>query len=266
MTIEFSKYDLSHAETRILRDVSCDLVGPGLICILGQSGSGKSTLLSAATLQIAPRNRSSFISTKSWTCAGSLRIGGINVDDWDPVLLRRKVGLVMQEPVMFPGSVASNLVRTLRSVNEDVVKADAHERAIHILRTLGLYEELSSLDQSASELSGGQQQRLSIARALIVQPEVLCLDEPTSALDSVAALVVIDLLRELAKDRLVVVVTHDLRLARRGNRVIYLGSEQENVSGSTVLADGHPSDVLNLDAASRLDIVKADQHLNKNIT
>ena len=136
--------------------------------------------------------------------------------DVDPVLLRRRVGMVFQKPNPFPTmSIRDNvlagkhLTHTYRSDEADRVVESA-------LRQAALWDDVKDkLGQSGLALSGGQQQRLCIARALAVQPDVILMDEPCSALDPIATLKIEDLMRELARQYTIVIVTHNMQQAAR---------------------------------------------------
>jgi phosphate transport system ATP-binding protein len=135
--------------------------------------------------------------------------------DVDPVLVRRRVGMVFQRSNPFPKSIFENVAYGLRiaGVREHAVIAERVERA---LRHAALWDEVKDrLQESGLGLSGGQQQRLCIARALAVQPEVLLMDEPASALDPIATAKIEDLVSILRNDLTIVIVTHNMQQAAR---------------------------------------------------
>jgi phosphate transport system ATP-binding protein len=133
----------------------------------------------------------------------------------DLVALRRQVGMIFQKPNPFPLSIRRNLAFPLEQ--HGVRARDERDgRVEQALREVGLWEEVKDrLDAPALELSGGQQQRLCLARALVLEPQVLLLDEPCSALDPIAGGVVEDLIASLRGRYTVVIVTHNLGQARR---------------------------------------------------
>jgi phosphate transport system ATP-binding protein len=146
-----------------------------------------------------------------------VELGGISIYDRfiDVVELRKRVGMVFQKPNPFPMSVFENVAfgpRRRGRKNQSELK-EIVERS---LRQAALWDEIEDkLEESALALSGGQQQRLCIARVLAVEPEVILMDEPCSALDPVATLKIEDLMRDLAKDYTIVIVTHNMQQAAR---------------------------------------------------
>jgi phosphate transport system ATP-binding protein len=131
----------------------------------------------------------------------------------DPVEVRRRVGMVFQKPNPFPKTIYENVAWAARINGFKGYMDDLVERA---LRQAALWDEVKDkLQQSALELSGGQQQRLCIARAIAIQPEVVLMDEPASALDPIATLKIEDLMRELAREYTILVVTHNMQQAAR---------------------------------------------------
>jgi phosphate transport system ATP-binding protein len=135
----------------------------------------------------------------------------------DPVNIRCRIGMVFQKPNPFPTmSVVENVVAGRRLSSLWKKRSELEEIAEKSLRQAALWDEVKDKHkQSGASLSGGQQQRLCIARALAVQPEVILMDEPCSALDPVATLKIEDLMRTLAKDYTIIIVTHNMQQAGR---------------------------------------------------
>ncbi len=185
-------------------------VEPGdLLTIIGPSGSGKSTFLRLLNRLEEPSE-------------GEIFLDGENIKDMDVIELRRKVGLVFQAPVMFDSDVKENIFYGLRIKGEDGKKIMA-ERCLDLV---GLGKDF--LTRDSSQLSIGEKQRVSIARTLMIEPEVLLLDEPSSALDPTATLNIEELILKLNRrlNLTVLFVTHDIQQAKR------LGHE------SVVIVDG----------------------------
>ena len=192
----FEHVGLTDGGTVVLDDVNVAVAGSGITVVAGPSGSGKSTLLRMCNRLVVPTT-------------GRVLLQGEPLDDLDPVVLRRRVGMVFQRPTVFDGTCHDNL-RAARARHEPVAAEDA---AAHLVR-VGLDPGL--LDRDARVLSGGEAQRLCLARTLATGCEVLLADEPTSALDHEAAAVLEQLARELADDGMPVLwVTHDRAQADR---------------------------------------------------
>ena len=175
--------------------------------LIGPSGCGKSTYLRCL-------NRMNDLIDAA-RVEGEVRFRGKNVydDDVDPVALRRKIGIVFQEPNPFPKSIYDNVAYGLRVQGKD---DDLDEKVETALRRAALWEEVKDqLDSSGLDLSGGQQQRLCIARAIAADPEVVLMDEPASALDPIATSKIEDLIDDLASEYTVVIVTHNMQQAAR---------------------------------------------------
>ncbi len=193
----------------VLADVDLEIAAHQITAFVGPSGCGKTSLLSCM-------NRLTDL-IGGCVVTGAVEFDGRNVlaPAEDVVALRRRVGMIFQKPNPFPFSVRRNLEIPLK---EHGIRDEAQREAIieKSLRDVGLWDEVADrLNSNALELSGGQQQRLCIARALSLDPQLLLFDEPCSALDPIASGVVEDLMTELAGERTLVVVTHNLAQARR---------------------------------------------------
>jgi len=190
--------------------------------IIGPSGCGKSTLLRTLNRlqELLPKTR----------VEGQVLLDEKDIFQEDPVEVRRRVGMVFQKPNPFPMSIYDNVAYGLR-VNGIKGRAEVEERVEKAIRDAALWDEVKDiLKRSALELSGGQQQRLCIARALAVGPEVLLFDEPTSALDPIATGKIEELIRDLAKQVTIVIVTHNMQQAARVSHktaFMYLGKMVE---------------------------------------
>ncbi|HEY5504274.1 MAG TPA: phosphate ABC transporter ATP-binding protein PstB [Sedimentisphaerales bacterium] len=194
-----------------VKDVNLGIKPKSITAIIGPSGCGKSTLIRCF-------NRMHEV------VRGARVDGKVLLDDQDiyapgidPVNIRCRIGMVFQKPNPFPTmSITENVVAGLRLTSVMSKRSEMDEVAEKCLRQAALWEEVKDkLRQSGSSLSGGQQQRLCIARALAVQPEVILMDEPCSALDPIATLKIEDLMRNLAKDYTIVIVTHNMQQAGR---------------------------------------------------
>ena len=178
--------------------------------IIGPSGCGKSTL-------VRTMNRMHEL-VRGARFEGQVLLDGddIYARGTDPVLVRRRIGMVFQKPNPFPTmTVLGNTVAGLR-LNGLRDRDQLSSEAEKALRQAALWDEVKDeLEKPGTSLSGGQQQRLCIARALAVRPEVLLLDEPCSALDPIATAKIEDLITELKKELTIVIVTHNMQQAAR---------------------------------------------------
>ena len=197
-------------DQRVLRDVGMNIKSGEVTAVIGPSGCGKSTFVRCLN-----RMHELVVSAR---VEGRVLLDGRDVygSTIDPVLLRRRVGMVFQKPNPFPSmSIRENVLAGLKLTHrlKGTIQYDIVERA---LQQAALWEEVKErLDDSGSSLSGGQQQRLCIARALAVEPEVLLMDEPCSALDPVATARIEDLIHVLKERYTIVVVTHNMQQAAR---------------------------------------------------
>jgi phosphate transport system ATP-binding protein len=183
---------------------------PGTItALIGPTGCGKSTFLRSLDRMNDK--------VRGYWRTGAIELDGVEIssNQIDPLVLRRRVGMVFQRPNPFPMSVGDNVVAGVKA-HRLSPRRELPAIAERFLREVGLWSAVSDrLGDSPFRLSGGQQQLLCLARALAVEPDVLLLDEPTSSLDPVTTSMVEDLLRELAPDLTMVIVTHNLAQARR---------------------------------------------------
>ena len=202
-------YGSGDTEVRALDGVNLSVNSGEFVAIVGTSGSGKSTLLHMLGGLDRPTSGSVIVDGKD---IFSLK------DEALTIFRRRKIGFVFQSYNLVPVlNARENIVLPIqldgRQVDEDFLDK--------IVNTLGLEKKLGSLP---SQLSGGQQQRVAIARALCMDPEILCFDEPTSALDPELTQEVLGVMRELASERMtMLVVTHEMSFARDvADRVVFM--------------------------------------------
>ncbi len=197
-------------DKQVLFDINIAIPEQSVTAIIGPSGCGKSTFIRTLNRmhELVPIARMD----------GRIQLDGHDVyaPKIDPVLLRRKVGMVFQKPNPFPNmSIKENVLAGLKLTGQ-LDRARADEICEQALKGAALWDEVHDrLDAPGAGLSGGQQQRLCIARALAVEPEVLLMDEPCSALDPVATARVEDLIAELRRDYTIVIVTHSMQQAAR---------------------------------------------------
>jgi putative ABC transport system ATP-binding protein len=213
------------APATILHDVSVAVDKAGALTILGPSGSGKSSLLRCLNRLEEPTR-------------GVVRFDGRSIVDLDPRELRRRAALVQQTAVLFEGTVRDNLFVRAAGVAFDV----SEPRLRDMLGEVGL--DAGLLDRDAATLSGGERQRVTLARALLRDPQALLLDEPTSALDPPNAALVVEAISRLRLTRRlsIVAVSHSPELVHRlGGALLYLVKGRveayERIDGGHTVAD-----------------------------
>jgi len=198
-----------YGKNQVLFDISLDVKENKVTALIGPSGCGKSTFL--RTLN---RMNDTIPDTRM---EGKIKLDGVDIYKKvkNASMLRTRVGMIFQKSNPFPKSIFDNVAYGLRvnGVNKKHIVAEAVEET---LKRAYLWEEVKDkLNKSAYTLSGGQQQRLCIARALVVQPEVVLMDEPASALDPTSTIKIEDLIGELKKNYTIVIVTHNMQQAAR---------------------------------------------------
>lgn len=207
--IEVRNLNLYYGDHQALKNINMDIKKNSITAFIGPSGCGKSTFL--RTL-----NRMNDL-IDSVRIEGSIKIDGKEIyeKNTDTISLRKKVGMVFQQPNPFPMSIYDNIAYGPR-VHGIKDKKILDKIVEDSLKQAAIYDEVKDvLKKSALGLSGGQQQRICIARALAVQPEILLMDEPTSALDPISTLKIEELMEQLKQKYTVVVVTHNMQQAAR---------------------------------------------------
>jgi cystine transport system ATP-binding protein len=232
--IQLKQIEKHFGDNRVLQGIDLTIPEGSVTALIGPSGSGKSTLLRCVNLLETPSR-------------GALRLGDIALEfkpkghpDRHAVqAIRRATGMVFQNFQLFPHRTAlGNVMESLITVHKWEREA-ARERALSLLDKVGLRHKA---DAWPSTLSGGQQQRVAIARALAPSPRVLLCDEPTSALDPELASEVVEVLGQLAREGMTMLMaTHDLRLAANIARdVVFLDGGKVIESGTARAVFRHP--------------------------
>lgn len=218
--IEFERVTFRYpgVERPALRDISLKIPAGAMVGLVGRSGSGKTTF-------------SALLQGLHQTSEGAIRIDGHNIKDIDLAHLRAQNGVVPQEPFLFRGSVKDNIRMGDPTASfEDVVRAARMAGADEFIQQLPQRYD-TELEEGAVNLSGGQKQRLSIARALMRQPRIIIFDEATSSLDPESEAVVVKNLKEIAKGRTCIVISHRLQTIRDADAIIVLDNGAINDVG-----------------------------------
>ena len=194
----------------VLKGVDVDIRKGDVVCVIGASGSGKSTFLRCLNLLEKPTD-------------GIIEFNGVNLTDTkvDLDLHRQKMGMVFQQFNLFPHLTVLNNLTLAPVLLKKMTKEDAEAKAMDLLGRVGLADRA---DSYPNQLSGGQKQRVAIVRALCMDPEVMLFDEPTSALDPEMVGEVLEVMKNLAKKGMtMIVVTHEMGFAREvSNRVLFM--------------------------------------------
>ncbi len=231
MIIEMKNIRKHFGSLEVLRDISFGVDSGEVVSIIGPSGSGKSTLLRCATF-LETIDGGEIIYMGQHAAHTDENGNAVYVHPKELRKFRTYCGLVFQQFNLFPHrSVLQNLTDAPVEVQKRE-KAEAEETAMELLRKMGIADKASSYPY---QLSGGQQQRVAIARALAMKPEILFFDEPTSALDPELTGEVLKVIRQLADEKMtMVVVTHEMAFAKAvSNRVIFM-------DGGVIVEQGSP--------------------------
>ena len=217
----------------VLKGVNVEIDKGDVICVIGPSGSGKSTFLRCLNLLETPTS-------------GSILFEGDELTDKkiDLNRHRQKMGMVFQQFNLFPHMTVLDNLTCAPIMLKKTPKAEAEKKAMELLARVGLADRA---DAWPNQLSGGQKQRVAIVRALCMEPDVMLFDEPTSALDPEMVGEVLDVMKELAKSGMtMVVVTHEMGFAREvASRVLFLDD-------GVIAEEGTPEEIFGAPKGERL--------------
>lgn len=231
--IRVENLNKSFGDHQVLKDVNVEIKEGEVVCVIGPSGSGKSTFLRCLNLL-------------EKISSGKVVVNGYDLSDpkTDINKFRMDVGMVFQQFELFPHKkVIENI--TLAPIHvRKVPQQEAEKKALELLEKVGLKDKA---DAYPEELSGGQKQRVAIARALAMEPKLMLFDEPTSALDPEMVKEVLEVMKQLAKEGMtMVVVTHEMGFAREvSDRVLF-------IDGGTIIEQGTPAEVFGQPKHDRL--------------
>ena len=225
------KKDFDHIE--VLKGIDVDIHKGDVVCVIGASGSGKSTFLRCLNLLEMPTGGSIFFEDVDLT-----------QEKVDLNLHRQKMGMVFQQFNLFPHLTILENLTLAPTLLKKLPKEEANEKAMALLARVGLDDRANDYP---NQLSGGQKQRVAIVRALCMEPSVMLFDEPTSALDPEMVGEVLDVMKELVKSGMtMVVVTHEMGFAREvSNRVLFMAD-------GVITEEGTPEEIFNNPKSERL--------------
>ena len=209
----------------VLKDINVDIYKGDVVCVIGPSGSGKSTFLRCLNRLEEPTS-------------GKILFEGVDITDpkTDIDKHRQKMGMVFQQFNLFPHMTIMKNLTIAPMKLQGVSQKDAEAEAMRLLERVGLADRANAYP---NQLSGGQKQRIAIVRALCMKPDVMLFDEPTSALDPEMVGEVLNVMRDLADQKMtMVVVTHEIGFAREvADRVIFM-------DGGYIVEEGTPQEVI----------------------
>jgi len=244
--LEIRNMKKSFGDLKVLKGVSLSVNEGEVLSIIGPSGSGKSTILRCATM-LEHIDDGDLLYLNEYAAKSTKDGKSIYSSKQELKRIRKTFGLVFQSFNLFPHySVLQNITEAPMLV-DGISKKEAESRARALLDKLGLADKI---DAFPFQLSGGQQQRVSIARALALQPKLLFFDEPTSALDPELTGEVLKVIKELADEKMtMVIVTHEMQFARElSDRIIF-------IDDGTIQVEGSPKEIFNTDNARLKDFI-----------
>ena len=214
----------SFGELEVLKGINQEIKDGEVVVVIGPSGSGKSTFLRCLNLLEEPTSGKIFVDDDE-----------ITSKDIDINKVREEMGMVFQSFNLFNNLNIIDNITLAPSLVKKMEKEEAEKKAMELLERVGLPDKRDSFPKS---LSGGQKQRIAIARALAMNPKVMLFDEPTSALDPEMVGEVLDIMKDLAKEGMtMVVVTHEMGFAREvGDRILFM-------DGGYIVEEGSPEEV-----------------------
>ena len=229
--IDINRVGFRYGNRAVLRDVSLHIQPGEMIGLVGHSGSGKSTLVN-------------LICRFYDASEGSIKIDGIDIRSIPVSEYRQHIGLVLQEPFLFFGTIAENIAYGKPNATREEIVAAARAAHAHdfILRLPHGYD--SVVGERGQALSGGERQRISIARALLINPQILILDEATSSVDSTTEKEIQKALDNLVQGRTTIAIAHRLSTLRKADRLIVLDRGQ-------IIEEGSHDDLMVLDGTYR---------------
>ena len=224
--LQIKDLNVYYGDFRAVKHIDLNIFRNKITAIIGSSGCGKSTMLRSI-------NRMNEL-IPSASVDGEILYDGKNVLDKaiDPVRIRSQIGMVFQKPNPFPKSIFENVSWGAKA---NGFTGDMHDLVESSLRQAALWDEVKDkLGENGLSLSSGQQQRLCIARTIAVKPDLILMDEPASALDPIATLKIEDLMRQLAENYTIIIVTHNMQQATRASHYTAFMNRDDDHAGYLV--------------------------------
>jgi len=234
--LEINNMKKNFGNLEVIKDISLSVNEGEVLSIIGPSGSGKSTVLRCATmLEIMDSGELIYLGESA--AHNDAEGKSVYASKKELKQIHKYFGLVFQSFNLFPHYTVMKNITDAPIHIDKISKKEADERAMALLKKLGLEDKK---DAYPYQLSGGQQQRVSIARALALQPKILFFDEPTSALDPELTGEVLKVIKELAKEKMtMIIVTHEMQFAKElSDRIIFM-------EDGTVQGEGTPEEIFN---------------------
>jgi len=217
--VDYRSVNFAYSDQPVLQNLSLLALPGEMIALVGASGAGKTTLVNLLPRFYDPQ-------------IGQILIDGINIQDVTLKSLRRQIGIVPQETILFSGTIAQNIAFGQAEFDIEAVQAAAKIANAHQFITHLPHGYYTWVGERGINLSGGQRQRLAIARAVLLNPRILILDEATSALDSDSEALVQEALERLMLNRTVFIIAHRLTTVRRADRILVMEHGQIVESGT----------------------------------
>ncbi len=228
----------SFGSLKVLKDINFDVKKGDIIAAIGPSGSGKSTML-RSLINLEKADYGDIIIEGKYLCKK-----GIYAKEKDAKQICSKMGMVFQHFNLFPHmNIRKNLI-TAPLLQKKDSKAKINELCSEMLNKVGLYDKINEMP---SNLSGGQKQRVAIARALMLNPDIMLFDEPTSALDPELTQEVLNVIKDISKDNMtVIIVTHEIGFAKEiANKIMFMDN-------GYIIDFGNPHEILDNNKNERI--------------
>ena len=242
--LEFRHVGFRYGNRKVISDFSLKIQSGEMIGLVGHTGAGKSTLINLVCRFFD-------------VAEGAILADGIDIRSYNVEQYRRNVGIVLQDPFLFYGTIAENIAYGLPNATRDQIIEAAKAARAHefILQLADGYDSL--VGERGQSLSGGERQRISIARALLIDPRILILDEATSALDSTTERQIQEALQNLVRGRTTIAIAHRLSTLRQANRIMV-------IERGRLVEIGTHDELLKIDGAYAA-LHRAQQELTKDI-